>query len=109
MGPGSQIESLHRVLVIADEYQRRPCNDLLFVTLDTNGKNRVASKHRKGGACKGRPFAPPQTLLSLPFPYDAGIESDAGVVEKDLPVDLANIDLHGFARCDRPDGIVHLK
>ena len=55
-------------------------------------KRGVVPQDDEKGESEGDPFARTPALARFPLPHDGGIETQAGIVEEDMAVDLADID-----------------
>ena len=67
-------------------------------------QQRVAFERGYGGAGECHPFSIPFALLRFPFANNPGIDADTGVVQEDMPVNFAHVDVRdapGHNRGDR--------
>src|SRR5882724_12401687 len=95
--PRTDVESFHRVLVVADEDERRATVKLGPADHQPDINKRITTQHRYGRPYKCRPLAPPKTLLFLSFLNDVRIKTQTRVVNEYPPVNFANIDRDDMA------------
>ncbi|MDB5731867.1 MAG: hypothetical protein JWQ03_1762, partial [Variovorax sp.] len=89
----ADLKALGLVDVVAHEHQRRAMHESLAFHGQRDIYERASPKRPQHGPGKGRPFAAPQTrLLVLAVADQVDIEADAGVVEEEEAIDLANVD-----------------
>ena len=92
----ADIQTLHFIFIIADEYQGRLARQLLSVQAQANAKKRVVLSEPKGRL--GRKLPTCCGLSSSAAPrgrsHDARIDAQAGIVEEDAAVDFT--DIHGY-------------
>src|SRR5204862_406627 len=86
-------------LVVADEDERRPAQDLLAVDEQRHAQKGIAPQRRHHRPREREPFAAAEALLlALAIANDVGVQAEAGVVDEDPAVDLADVDRRGSGR-----------
>ena len=97
----ADIEALHFIFIVADEYKRCAAREFPAVGVQSYVKKRISSHHAERGPDKCRPLAVSESLPLFALVYEARIKTQARVVEEDLSVDLPDINLDRVVCDDR--------
>src|SRR6266849_2025470 len=89
----ANVQSLHLIFVVADEDKRCATRQRFSIDLQTNVKKGIAAQHRNRGPNVRRPFTRTQPLLLLAFANDAWVKAEARIVDEDVSINFAEIDV----------------
>src|SRR6266851_4389025 len=101
----ANVQSLHLIFIVADENKRCATRQRFSIDVQTNIKKRIPAQHRNRGPNVCRPFTPTQPLLLLAFANDARVKAEARIVDEDVSVNIAEVDVcyvtidDGLNRC----------
>src|SRR6185437_14300459 len=106
----ADVHAARLVLVVADEDERRAPETLVSCHRDPDLEERIAAQRREEGRRECQPLAATQApLLALPITDHLGIEAQAGVVDADAAVHLADIDALYPSGGDATDCLLELE
>ena len=91
ISPSANIETLHLVFIVADENKRCASGDLVTINAELDVEKWVTTQDRNPCPHKRGPFARTESLLLFTFANDAGIESETGIVNQDLSINISDV------------------
>src|SRR6266446_5602110 len=89
----ANVQSLHLIFVVPDEDKRCATRKRFSIDVQANIEKGIPAQHRNRGPNVRRPFTPTQPLLPLAFANDAGVKAEARIVDEDVSINFAEIDV----------------
>lgn len=101
----TDLQALRQIGVVADEHERCAMRKRLPIHGQDDRQKGIAAQRAHQRPGEGGPFAEAETrLLALAVADQIDVELDARVVEEEVTVDLADIDLSRISGGDRSQG-----